>query len=182
MKSYLLLLVLIIFSVSVFGIWQPVTDYREFRYVAYNYSFPGSDDEPLIFTVSTDITKIADGYSITTHVTRSFPDEPLDMGMMAGGLYGFVAVFYMNPIYNMIFGYLDFDEMLPMKIMGLGTLKYEGEKQVGKFKGQKIVIYNEEKKPIISWVINPKIPLVIESTMHEESMTAVLLDYKMAEK
>jgi len=181
-KKYLLVFFLVIFSALIFGAWQPATDYREFEYVAYSYEIPEDNDATTVFNITTYIKKTDNGYTVTNQIVREFPDEPLDMVMLTGGFYGYITMFFMNPLGMMMLNYLDFDEMIPMKIMGFGTIRYEGEEKVGKYKGQKVVLYDEEKEPVFSWVINPEIPLIIKSVFYDDNMTVTLLDYKMAEK
>lgn len=181
MKRYFFILVIVALGASIFGVWQPATDYREFEYVSYGYQIV-DEDSTTTFTITTFIKKTDTGYTVTNQIVQEFPDEPLDMVTLTGGFYSYVAMFFMNPMSMMLMSYLDFEEMLPMKIMGFGTIRYEGEEKVGKYKGQKVVLYDEEKKPVFSWVINPEMPLVIKSVLYDENMTLTLLDYKMAGK
>lgn len=182
MKKVIMFALLALIAVTVLGEWAPIEDYRELSYVSYKITY---DDygEMKAMIVEMSITKKEDGYTLTTSNTwDQNMDDPIDMSTMFGQSMGFLFMGMLNPMYSFLYESFDLEELIPTRIMGFGTIKYEGTEVVGKYEGTKVILYDENKEPSMSWVINKDVPIALKTeTIQDSPMIIELIDYKLAD-
>lgn len=181
MKKIIILALIVFSSVIIFG-WKPLEDYRSLEFVSYQITRIDYEGTSTI-TTTMSITRLEEDYEISTSNTWNHPlNDPIDMGIMFGQSMNFLFMSIMNPMYTFLYDAFDFDEMIPTKIMGFGTIRYEGTEKVGNYEGTKIVLYDDNKEPSMAWVINPDIPLALKTeNYNNDQMIMILLDYKLAD-
>ena len=182
MKKFILLALVALIAVAAFS-WQQIEDYRELELVSYKLDYDEYGEMKTIY-ISMEIEKTEDGYRISTTNTWDYnTDDVIDPSYLFTQSVGYMFISVLNPMYTFLFESFDLEELIPTRIMGFGTIKYEGTEQVGKYEGTRVVLYNEDKEPSIAWVINKDIPLALktESFQDGNNMVVELLDYKMAE-
>lgn len=181
MKKIIILVMIILVTTALFA-WKPLEDYRTLKFVSYLITQVDYDGTTTVIT-SMSINKKEGGYEISTSNTWNHPlDDPIDMGTMFGQSMNFLFMSIMNPMYTFLYEAFDFEEMIPTRIMGFGTIRYEGTEKVGNYEGTRVVLYDDNKEKSMAWVINQNIPLALKTENYQDNqMTMVLLDFEIAD-
>ncbi len=144
-------------------------NFKSFTYKVF------TQGQEILVGFTSDKTK--DGYEIT-HWSKFAvkQDEELSYDYFATSYLSAVFAFAYNPAYTSFFGMIDLDNPTTMNMYGI-KITYDGEEKVGKYTGKKFTYFVDDK-PLMSWVVNKQVPLVLKSTIYEADYTFELVDFQ----
>ncbi|MGJ8453976.1 hypothetical protein ACSFC1_01555 [Pseudothermotoga sp. U03pept] len=168
----LLLWLFIGISVFLFAA-QETLNLSDFKF--FTYKVITEDGQEILAGFTSE--KIKNSYEITHWSKFTVPeDEELSYDYFATSYLAALFTFVYNPAYMSFFGMIDVDNPTTLNMYGV-KIAYEGEEKVGKYQGKKFTYYVNDK-PLISWVINKNVPLVLKSIIHESGYTFELVDFQ----
>lgn len=178
MKKVFLLGIICIVSVS-FG-WTLLEDLRNVKLVEYILSY-----EDKTYDVTFEASRVDSQYKVkqsTSYMVDS--DAPIEFCSLFETNLGAYFLGILNPAYNYLLAAVDLANQETTKIMGFGTLKYEGTEKVGKWTGTRVVLYDESGEKKIEWVLNQDVPFALKVIVigdQEDQIVAELVNYIPAE-
>ncbi|MCD6103401.1 MAG: hypothetical protein J7J68_05500 [Thermotogaceae bacterium] len=178
MKKVFLLGIICIVSVS-FG-WTLLEDLRNVKLVEYILSY-----EDKTYNVTFEVSRVDSQYEVkqsTSYMVDS--NAPIEFYSLFEINLGAYFLSILNPAYNYLLTAVDLTNQETTKIMGFGTLKYEGTEKVGKWTGTRVVLYDESGEKKIEWVLNQNVPFALKVTViedQEDQIVAELVNYIPAE-
>ncbi len=169
-KVALILVICIILALRVFP-YKFETNLLAFKFITFRITSQGST-----FTSGIEIKGSKGNYEVTYWAKFNVNSDQVSIVDMAipPNWWTFAAASFG---YAGLLELADLDSPVPL-IFGSTKIVAEGEEKVGKYKGKKYVLYSENK-PVISWVIDKKIPFALKITLLEEQIIIELEDFQL---
>lgn len=163
--------IILVLSVYLFA-YEATLNLLDFKSFTYKVI---TENQEILAGFSSEKTK--NGYEVTHWSKFIVPeDEELNYDYFATSYLAAVFTFVYNPAYTSFFGMIDIDNPTTLNMYGI-KIVYEGEEKVGKYVGKRFTYYVNEK-PLLTWVINKQVPLVLKSIIHETNYTFELVDFQ----
>lgn len=171
MVKKLLVVAILIFCSCLFAYEANLNllDFKSFTYKVI------TENQEILAGFTSEKTK--DGYEVTHWSKFIVPQgEELNYDYFATSYLAAVFTFVYNPAYVSFFEMIDVDNPTTLNMYGI-KIAYEGEEKVGNYAGKRFTYYVNDK-PLITWVINKQVPLVLKSIVHEAGYTFELVDFQ----
>lgn len=162
--------------------WEQQGKFKGNEHFEYKITTTTSGGKEQTITYILDFKKSGDGYQVSYTTIGNISEDQLGMEAAYGlmGLYGVsLSAIIINPMSLMYFQQLELTVGEKMSLYGAGIVKVTGKKTVGGRTGYVCEFYQTqggEDKLISTTIVDPELPLPIESKM--ENSEVVLLKYK----